>query len=199
MIGIIDIGLGNTQSVYKLLKKFGYEYQKVQAPEQLLGVKKLIFPGVGTFHEASKRLHEKRLQSAIFEFIENEGHYLGICLGMQLLASTGYEIEKTDGIGVIDADVVRLSPLEGNPLPHIGWNAVQHAGQGLFSGIEQGSDFYFVHSYYMKLKNNYNSYNCDYGGQFTAYVNYKNAHGVQFHPEKSQNVGQQLMRNFLNC
>lgn len=199
MIGIIDIGLGNTQSVYKLLRKLEYEYQIVQAPDQLGDVKKLIFPGVGTFHESSNRLSEKNLRSEILQFIENDGHYLGICLGMQLLARTGYEVEKSNGIGVIDADVIRLSPLEGKPLPHIGWNTVQHEGQGLFSGIEQGSDFYFVHSYHMKLNDIYNSYDCDYGGKFTSYVNYKNAHGVQFHPEKSQNVGQKLIRNFLNC
>jgi imidazole glycerol-phosphate synthase subunit HisH len=199
MIGILDIGLGNNQSVYKLLKKFGTDYEVVQEPEQIGKIDKLIFPGVGSFSESVKRLEVKNLKSAIKQFILKDGHYLGICLGMQLLATTGHENEKRDGIGAVNADVIRLFPTGRKPLPHIGWNTVLHDGKGLFENIDQDSDFYFVHSYHMKLNSSYCFHECDYGGKFTAYVKHKNAHGVQFHPEKSQHVGQQLIRNFLNC
>ena len=199
MIGIIDIGLGNNQSVYKLLKKFSQDYQIIQNPAQISKIDKLIFPGVGTFRESATRLDQKNLRSALFNYIENNGAYLGICLGMQLLANVGHEIQRTDGIGVINAEVIRLTPSGQQPLPHIGWNTVRHNGEGLFNNINPDSDFYFVHSYHLKLNSSYYSHDCNYGGDFTAYVNYRNAHGVQFHPEKSQKVGQQLIRNFLQC
>jgi len=199
MLGVVDIGLGNNQSIYKFLRKIRHDYTVVATPNHLAEIQKLIFPGVGTFKEAATRLQSTGLLSGIQKYIENDGSYLGICLGMQLMARLGYEVSLSEGFGIFDAEVVRMMPDQGLALPHIGWNSVQHDGSGMFSKIAINEDFYFVHSYFMRLDSPHIHFNFSYGGNFTAYVRSGNAHGVQFHPEKSQKAGQQFLKNFLEC
>lgn len=200
MIGIIDIELGNNESVYKIFRKLNVSFCIIKEKQELtVDVKKIIFPGVGTFPEANKRLQSRGLKDAIVRFIEQNGDYLGICLGMQLLARRGFEVGVTDGLGIIDADVVKMKPSNDLSLPHIGWNNIAHDGEALFGDIDKEADFYFVHSFHMQLNENCKNFTVDYGGSQTAYVTKGKVHGVQFHPEKSQAAGQKLIENFLKC
>ena len=199
MLGVIDIGIGNFKSVEKAINKFHASYRKVSRPDDFEGVTKLIFPGVGSYSAAMRRLHHRELVEPIREYI-NAGHsYLGICLGMQLLSKVGLEGGVIPGLGVIDAEVVKIIPANNEPLPHIGWNQINHDGEGLFSGIPKDADFYFVHSFYMKLNESVTSFSVDYGGLHTCFVKKNNVVGAQFHPEKSQKIGLKFIKNYLNA
>lgn len=197
MIGIIDIGIGNVGSVYKILDKLSVEYAVIDGPNDLDDVSKLIFPGVGSYSRAMQKLNEKNLTQALIDYLRENRPFLGICLGMQLLAKSGYEDKITRGLGIIDGLICKLHPSQGFSLPHVGWNSINHDRRGLFNGIHPETDFYFVHNYYMKINSPCKSFHFDYGGKFTAYVNLGNIHGVQFHPEKSQRSGIKLIENFL--
>lgn len=199
MIGVIDIGIGNFKSVEKALNNFHVSIRRVSSPHDFEDVTKLIFPGVGSYSAGMRRLHLLELVEPIKEYI-NAGHsYLGICLGMQLLSSVGLEGGVTQGLGILDAEVVKIKPANNEPLPHIGWNQINHNGERLFSGIPKDADFYFVHSFYMKLNEPMTSFSVDYGGPHTCFVEKNNVVGAQFHPEKSQKNGMEFIKNFLNA
>lgn len=199
MIGIIDIGIGNVKSVQKAVDKFNVSYKKVAEPRDLREITKLIFPGVGSYPAAMRRLNDRGLTTSIQEFIQSGHYYLGICLGMQLLSRIGFEGGRTAGLGIFDAEVEIIKPASNEVLPHVGWNQVNHDGAGLFEGIPTNADFYFVHSYYMNLHEAILNYSVDYGGLHTCYVQKDNIFGAQFHPEKSQKVGLRFIENFLNA
>jgi glutamine amidotransferase len=199
MIGVIDIGIGNVNSVEKALDKLQANYQKVADPIDFKNLTKLIFPGVGSYSSAMRRLNHRGLVQPIKQYIDKGYPYLGICLGMQILSERGLEGGVTQGLGIINANVVKMEPASNLALPHIGWNQINHDESGLFDGIEKDADFYFVHSFYMRLDEPLKSFSVDYGGFHTCFVEKNNVFGAQFHPEKSQKVGLKFIQNFLNA
>lgn len=201
MIAVVDLGIANVDSVAKALSRLGAPYVVTRDRLRLEEAEKLIFPGVGNFAEASKRLLEGGIAETIREQVLGRGKpILGICLGMQLLAQRGDEGGGADGLGLIDAEVRKI-PDEGGKLrlPHIGWNDVDQRGMGLFAGVPENSCFYFVHSYHMALRESgAETAVCRYGRELVVAVKKKNIIGVQFHPEKSQKPGLRVLENFLS-
>lgn len=190
---VLDTGCANLHSVKSAIARHGYEPIVSREPEVVLRADKLFLPGVGTAQAAMDKLIERDLIELIKACTQP---VLGICLGMQLLGRHSEETHGVDLLGIIDQDVPKMTDF-GLPLPHMGWNRVYpKAGDRLFSGIEDGAYFYFVHSYAMPV-NEYTIAQCHYGEAFTAAVRKDNFYGVQFHPERSGAAGAQLLKNFL--
>ncbi|MGL5969295.1 MAG: imidazole glycerol phosphate synthase subunit HisH [Kluyvera sp.] len=190
---VLDTGCANLHSVKSAIARHGYEPIVSREPEVVLRADKLFLPGVGTAQAAMDKLRERDLIELIKACTQP---VLGICLGMQLLGRHSEETHGVDLLGIIDQDVPKMTDF-GLPLPHMGWNRVYpKAGDRLFSGIEDGAYFYFVHSYAMPV-NEYTIAQCHYGEAFTAAVRKDNFYGVQFHPERSGAAGAQLLKNFL--
>lgn len=201
MLKIVDLQVGNIGSVIKAIKYLGVDYELITKPEQLAGSTKVILPGVGNFTAASDKLYASGFVEALNEHVLTlKVPILGICVGMQLLANDGVEGGGAKGLGYIDATVKRINDFNGSlTIPHMGWNDVNSEGLALFSSVENGSCFYFVHSYAMKIHNpeGLKIAYTDYGEDVVAYVRKGHIHGAQFHPEKSQLVGLQFLRNFI--
>jgi len=190
---ILDTGCANLNSVKSAILRHGYEPLVSRDPDVVLRADKLFLPGVGTAQAAMDQIHERELVELIKACTQP---VLGICLGMQLLCRRSEENNGVDLLGIIEEDVPKIPDL-GLPLPHMGWNRVYpKAGNRLFNGIEDGSWFYFVHSYAMPV-NAFTIAQCQYGEAFTAAVQKDNFYGVQFHPERSGAAGAQLLKNFL--
>ncbi|SFR01379.1 MULTISPECIES: imidazole glycerol phosphate synthase subunit HisH [unclassified Enterobacter] len=190
---ILDTGCANLNSVKSAILRHGYEPLVSRDPDVVLRADKLFLPGVGTAQAAMDQIHERELVELIKACTQP---VLGICLGMQLLGRRSEENNGVDLLGIIEEDVPKI-PDAGLPLPHMGWNRVYpKAGNRLFNGIEDGSWFYFVHSYAMPV-NAFTIAQCQYGEAFTAAVQKDNFYGVQFHPERSGAAGAQLLKNFL--
>tara|TARA_B100000787_G_scaffold167724_2_gene155040 strand:+ start:1395 stop:2012 length:618 start_codon:yes stop_codon:yes gene_type:complete len=200
VISVLDVGIGNIASVTKTLDHLGADYKICTCREDIVGAQMIIFPGVGNFSQASKILINKDLRSIIRqEVLIHKVPFLGICLGMQLIAEWGFESGKSRGLGLIDAIVEKIPKVNDIKIPHIGWNDVIHSGSGLMAGIPDGSDFYFVHSYRMSVNDpTVVNYFTSYGSEITAYLEHGNIFGVQFHPEKSQQNGLKLIKNFID-
>lgn len=201
MIKIIDLEIGNIGSVIKVVKHIGVDFELITLPDQLDGASKIILPGVGSFHAAAKRIHHSGFSTVLDEYVlKNQVPVLGICVGMQLLAKLGIEGGASKGLGYIDATVEKINSFDGTLLiPHMGWNDISLLDMPIFKNIDNNSCFYFVHSYAMKISANEDvkvAYT-NYGENIVAYVNKGNIHGAQFHPEKSQQVGIQFLRNFI--
>lgn len=198
MIALIDIDIGNVNSVAKALGYLDIDYVVVTKPHELIGCDKYIFPGVGNFSVASRKLENSGLRSALKDAVLIEKKpFLGICLGMQLIAKTSEEGACSEGLGFIDGEIRRIPDHHDFKIPHVGWNNVGHDCSGIFENISSNADFYFVHSYRMLLKDD--SLKCFYtehGEKIIAYVEFENIYGTQFHPEKSQSEGLQLLKNF---
>lgn len=199
MIGIIDYGMGNLRSVQKALEFLELEASIVNQPSQLADVDGVILPGVGAFRDAIAELRRHDFVTAIKDYVAAEQPLLGICLGQQLLFETSFEDGTHEGLGLLAGDVVRFEPEPGLKIPHMGWNLVEFAQPSLlFDGLASGEHFYFVHSYYVRPTD----VNCILGltthgtQQFPAIVAKGNLFATQFHPEKSQRVGLQLLSNF---
>jgi len=199
MIAVIDINLGNVFSVCNALKHLGHEFILTSDPEKISRAERLILPGVGSFAEASARLHQNGMRDCIREeVLVNKKPLLGICLGMQLLADEGEEGGSSQGLGLIKASVskLRCDP-QTYRLPHIGWNDVTNQGMSILNGVDSGSCFYFVHSYEMILKEECLYATSYYGVEFIAAVQKDNIVGTQFHLEKSQVKGLKVLKDFL--
>jgi glutamine amidotransferase len=199
MLKIIDLKIGNIGSLVKAINYLGVAYQVVDEPLGLEGASKIILPGVGNFKAASQALFATGFYDALRTKVLIEHiPILGICVGMQLFASVGDEGGGSKGLGFFDAEVKKINNFDGTLItPHMGWNDV-HANQlEMFFGIEEDSCFYFVHSYSMRINENVNVAMTSYGENIVAYVNKGHIHGTQFHPEKSQQVGLQFLRNFI--
>ena len=169
-------------------------------PADLGSATRIVLPGVGAFAEAMARLRARGLDEAMAEQVTGQGiPFLGICLGMQLLATRGTEVRETAGLGWIDGEVGLLDDRPGERIPHIGWNDVEPtADSPLFQGIAPERDFYFVHSYVLRPSRPEDvAALTPYGGGFVSAVHRDNVFGVQFHPEKSQQAGFAILRNFL--
>ena len=198
---ILDYGSGNTMSVFNLIEYLGFPCTISNKEEDIISATHLILPGVGSFASSMKKIKNNLpIELLKDEVLVKKKLFLGICVGMQVLASYGYEFEKCEGLGWVEGEVVTLNTKK-MPLPHIGWNNVYfEKGVKLFYNLENINDFYFVHSYIFKPKNlkNILSISIYDKEEFCSSLNQDNIFGVQFHPEKSQKTGQQLIKNFLN-
>jgi glutamine amidotransferase len=200
-VGIVDIGIANLGSLYRSLVDIVESVSLVKGPEDLTSIDRLILPGVGSFPEAMKRLRYFELETAIRQFVElDEKPLLGICLGMQLLATIGEEFEETRGLGLIEGRVRKLAAHESVRIPHVGWNSVKFLRQShLLRGIPDNQDFYFIHSFlFVPSDRRATTAVTVHGEQFTSVVQKDNIAGVQFHPEKSSAMGQRLLLNFCS-
>ncbi|MEW6055171.1 MAG: imidazole glycerol phosphate synthase subunit HisH [Bdellovibrionota bacterium] len=200
-IVLLDTGIGNIQSVANVLEYIGAHFWVSDKIEDLSKADKIIFPGVGTYGNAIKRMKEKGLFEPLKHAMNvDQKPSLGICVGMQVLSEIGYEFGEHQGLGIIPGSVKRLQTADRKlRLPHVGWNDVSlNKDSALFKDIEQGASFYFLHSYYFEPSDRSNiSCTVDYGQRFTAAIERGNVFGVQFHPEKSQGPGIQLFKNFV--
>ena len=192
MIGIVDYGAGNLRSVQKALEKIG-ERAAVSGERSVLdGCDKLILPGVGSFGAGMAELRARGLDEYILSRVKDT-KLLGICLGMQFLLEKSFEEGEFRGLGLVPGQVVRFG--EGK-IPQIGWNAVFGLKTPLFAGIEEGTYFYFVHSYRADCADEYACAKTEYHIAYPSAVYAGNAYGVQFHPEKSGEAGLRLLKNF---
>jgi imidazole glycerol-phosphate synthase subunit HisH len=200
-VAIIDYGMCNLDSVARAIEECGGSATITDQERDIEKATHIILPGVGAFGEAMRNIKERGLDEILGEqVLEKHIPFLGICLGMQLLAAIGTEGSEHSGLGWFAGRVERLVPTENDRrIPHIGWNEVliDHETP-LFRGIPSGRDFYFVHSYHICPDNrDHVVAHTPYCGGFVSAVNRDWIHGVQFHPEKSQKVGFQVLRNFL--
>ena len=198
MIGVIDYGMGNLGSVVNALDYLGLEAEVVDNPNRLVAHDHLILPGVGSFCMAMRSLDMSGWSAALRQKVIEGVPLLGICLGMQLFFEAGEEHGPTVGLGLIPGRVVPLNRGGCCRVPHVGWNGLTHARRHpVFRGVPQHVDFYFVHSYQClpDLEGTVIA-RCDYGGEFVAAVAKDNVVGVQFHPERSQDMGLKLLKNF---
>ncbi len=200
MISIVDYGVGNLFSLSSSLKSIGADTVVTSDKQKILDSSKIILPGVGAFSDAQEKLQ----QSGLFELIINEAkkgkQLLGICLGMQMLFEKSYEYGEYDGLGLIKGSIV---PLEGKispelKIPHIGWNSLdfKNGGSELFKYINNGDFVYFVHSYFAADCKKSVIATAEYGIDVTAAVQNENVFGCQFHPEKSGDVGLNILKAF---
>ena len=193
MIAVVDYGAGNLVSVKKALDWLGQESEITSDPSRIRGASKIVLPGVGHF-ASTQALADSGAQSAIKESIERGIPFLGICVGMQWMLEGSAESPSTRGSGMFDGTCERLP--DTGKLPHVGWNHLAIAPDSkLFRGVPQSSLVYFTHSYSIPL-NQWTVASCEYGGSFSAAIERDNLFGVQFHPEKSGDVGLKLLSNF---
>lgn len=200
MIAIIDYDAGNLKSVEKALVSLGEDCVVTRDAETILGADKVILPGVGAFGDAMEKLHRFGLVEVIRKVAAAGTPFLGICLGLQLLFRSSDESPGVEGIGLLDGEIVSIPPKEGYKIPHMGWNSIEiKEGARLFQGIENQSYVYFVHSYYLKADHPEDvAATTDYIVPIHASMEHGNVFVCQFHPEKSGDVGLQILRNFCN-
>lgn len=198
MIGIIDVGIGNQGSIREAVYSLGYDPVPVSVPEQLLDLTHLILPGVGAFSYAMVQLQRSGLVEPLRSFAASGRPLLGICLGMQLLASVGDEDGPSEGISLIEGRVSKLPERPMFRVPHVGWNEVSFARpHPVFAGVRDGMDFYFVHSYQFQPANEAAVLGrTHHGDPIVCAVGTRNVVGLQFHPEKSQKNGLRILENF---
>ncbi len=191
-VAIVRYNAGNTASVVNALCRLGVEPLITDSAEELSAADKVIFPGVGEASSAMSYLKERRLDEVIRGLRQP---VLGICLGMQLLCASSEENE-TECLGIVPLRVRRF-PAGGLKVPHMGWNNISNLKGTLFEGIEEAAYVYFVHGYYVESGPEAVA-NSTYGLDFAAALEYENYFAVQFHPERSGAVGEQILRSFLN-
>jgi len=199
-IVIIDYGMGNLRSVQKAFEKVGFEATITRDHALIKEASRIVLPGVGAFGDAMKNLNSLGLSELLHgEVMERKKPFLGICLGMQLLAQKSYEFGEHEGLGWIeDAKVVRFKE-SSLKIPHVGWNEMNfHNPSPLFNDIPSHSNFYFVHSYYVDAPPTYATGYCSYGKDFICALQKENIFATQFHPEKSQTHGLAIIKNFAN-
>jgi glutamine amidotransferase len=198
---VVDYGMGNLGSISRSLEECGASVSVSDDPREIAAATHVVLPGVGSFADGMANLRARGLEEPLRKAAaEDRVPLLGICLGMQMLASSGKEGGDTEGLGFIPGEVVPLVPaVEGERIPHVGWNEVHpRRPSPLFEGIAAGTDFYFVHSYRFAPAEGESALAVTpYCGGFVSAVSRENVAGVQFHPEKSGRPGFALLRNFL--
>lgn len=200
MLAVIDYGAGNLRSVMHALKHLEVpDIVLVQKPEELEGADKIILPGVGAFGAGMAQLHQQQLVEPIKAALASGIPYLGICVGMQMLFEIGEEMGEHEGLGILPGKVIRFPKFADLKVPHMGWNTLQATrDSALLQNLPDPAYAYFVHSYYCDpVEKDDVLVTVDYGLPFTAAVQRDHIYGVQFHPEKSQQTGLQLLQNFL--
>lgn len=195
MIGVIDSKICNIFSLTNMLKKINADYKIITCDKDFDNIDKIILPGVGAFPKAMENLRKYNLLDKIVSFAKSGKHLLGICLGMQLLFDESEEFNIVKGMGLIPGRIVKIPT--NLPLPHMGWNDLKiNINIPLLTGINNGADVYFVHSYKAICDEKYIAATTEYGDIIPAVVVNSNIIGCQFHPEKSQKWGEIIMRNF---
>ena len=201
MIALIDYGSGNLRSVEKALLKVGADVRIVRRPEEIDGARAMVLPGVGAFDDCINALRKQHLLDAARDFIQSGKPFLGICVGYQALFEKSGEFNScAAGMGIFRGNVVRFSEKPGLKIPQIGWNQIEMVKSDcpLYRGIASGSYVYFVHSFYPQpVDKSIVATRTEYGGTFASSVWLDNVFATQFHPEKSQKVGLQLLKNFV--
>lgn len=200
MIAIIDYNAGNLKSVEKALVSIGEECVITRDRHEILSADKVILPGVGAFGDAMSQLKKYELDKVIHEVADKKTPFLGICLGLQLLFEGSDESSGVEGLHLLDGQILRIPDKEGLKIPHIGWNSLELINQGkLFEGLPSNPYVYFVHSYYLKAKDEQIvKATTDYSTCIHASVEKDNVFACQFHPEKSADVGLKILENFVN-
>ncbi len=198
MIAIIDYDAGNLKSVEKALLHLGEEVIITRDKDQLLNADKVILPGVGHFGDAMSKLYHYQLVDVIKEIVDRRIPFLGICLGMQLLFESSDECKGVEGLSLLKGQILRIPEDEGIKIPHMGWNSLTiREGAKLYHGIEQQAHVYFVHSFYLKAADTTEvAATTHYSTLIDASVERNNVFGCQFHPEKSGEIGLQILKNF---
>ncbi|MGN1318000.1 MAG: imidazole glycerol phosphate synthase subunit HisH [Lachnospirales bacterium] len=195
MIAIIDYGMGNLRSVQKALEYVGEKAVITDDIAVMEKADKLVLPGVGAFGDAIKTIREKKFDKAIYEGVKSDKPFLGICLGMQLVFDKSYEYGEYEGLGLIPG-VIKLLP-DNVKKPHIGWNNLNiKMREPLFNNLGNSPYVYFVHSYYLETDAPVVSATTDYGKEIQVAVQKDNIFALQFHPEKSGDVGLEILKNF---
>lgn len=197
-IVIIDQGISNLGSVKRAINNIGFDAIITKKNIEIDQSTHIILPGVGSFNNGMKRLKENEVEKTIkINVLKKKKPILGICLGMHLLASYGYENEKTEGLDLIKGEVKEMKQ-DKLRLPHMGWNQVEYNDNLLFKGIKNNKDFYFVHRFEFKAQDvsSIAAYT-NYGSRFASAVIKNNIYGVQFHPEKSMKDGFKILENFI--
>ena len=203
MIAVVDYGMGNLRSVSKALERLGASARVTSDPRDIERADKVIVPGVGAFPAAMRELTGRKLVEPIKSAVASGKPYLGICLGLQLLFDRSDEGEGAKGLGILPGAVRRFAVAPPLKIPHMGWNQIARAAgradRPVLKGIEDGSFFYFVHSYYADpADRGVVALQADYGRPFAAMVWRDRLFATQFHPEKSQERGLRLLENFLS-
>jgi len=203
MIAIIDYGMGNLRSVQKAFEKVGFEATVTSDPNVVLEADKIVLPGVGAFPDCMRNLEQGGFIDPILKVIADGRPFLGICLGLQLLFTESEEFGIHKGLNIIPGRVLRFPEgLEENgeklKVPHMGWNQLTLCGESaVFEGIDDGTNVYFVHSYYVKPDDEkVVAARTTYGMEFCSAICKDNVVATQFHPEKSQEKGLQILKNF---
>ena len=198
MIYIIDYGMGNLRSVQKSFEKVGHQAIVTSDPADVAAAGKVVLPGVGAFEDAMAELRSRRLLEPVLEAINSGRPFLGICLGLQVLFERSYENGVHEGFGVLPGEVVRFDLPPEFSVPHMGWNQLTIPRRPpILEGIEEGTYFYFVHSYYVAPQDpEVVAAETDYGGPFCSMIWRDNLYATQFHPEKSQSDGLKILKNF---
>ena len=201
MIALLDYGSGNLRSVHKALLKVGAEVRVAKTPGEIGAARAMLLPGVGAFDDCINAMRKQELLEAAREFIKSGKPFLGICVGYQALFERSEEFNScAAGLGIFEGSVVRFSEKNGLKIPQIGWNQLEIANSKcpLYRGVASGSYVYFVHSFFPKpVDASIVATRTEYGETFASSVWRDNVFATQFHPEKSQRVGLQLLKNFV--
>ena len=199
MIAIVDYDAGNIKSVEKALQFLGEEPVVTRDKETLLQADKVIVPGVGAFGDAMGKMHQYGLVEVLREIAGKGTPILGICLGLQLFFESSEETPGVEGLGLLPGKIVRIPDKEGFKIPHMGWNSIRiNPASRLLKGIEEGAYVYFVHSYYLQAENEADvAATTDYVVNIHAAAEHDNIFATQFHPEKSGEIGLQILKNFI--
>lgn len=195
MIGIIDYGMGNLRSVQKAFEFIGYKAEIISDRKEIERADKIVLPGVGAFADAIATIREKEFDKAIYEAADKKKPFLGICLGMQMVFDKSYENGEYEGLGLIKGEVKRLP--DTVKIPHIGWNNLNvKMREPLFEGTGESPYVYFVHSYHLETDAPVVSATTFYGKEIQVAVQKDNIFALQFHPEKSGDIGLKILNNF---
>ena len=199
MVAIIDYDAGNIKSVEKALQKLGQEVVITRDAETILNADHVILPGVGAFGDAMHNLKKYHMDEVIYQVVEKGIPFLGICLGLQLLFERSDETPGVDGLGILKGEILRIPDGDDLKIPHMGWNSLHLQNDGrLFQGLKEESYVYFVHSYYLKaVDESIVKATTEYSTHIHASVEQGNVFACQFHPEKSSDVGLQILKNFV--